>query len=282
MSDFLPICVEAARAAGKVLLDWQSRFTVREKGRNDLVTEADVAAQEVIRGIVLKAFPDHDFLSEEEAADRKVQNLPTPPRRSRFRWIVDPLDGTANYVHRMPAYAVSIALEHGADLVCGCVLDPTSGECYTAVKGCGAELNGKPIRVSNCRGLESAMVAVSFPPNVPRGSIEITRFVEVLHAAQSVRRLGSAALNLCYIGAGRLDSYWATSVSAWDVAAGVLVVREAGGIVTDITGEPLEIDRPELVAAGSRELHAQVLQTLRHAAAEHAEGISRNRRHADA
>jgi len=270
MSDFLPTCVEAARAAGKVLLDWQLRFTVREKGRNDLVTEADVAAQEVIRQIVLKTFPDHDFLSEEEAADRKVQNLPTPPRRSRFRWIVDPLDGTANYVHRLPAYAVSIALEHGSDLVCGCVLDPTSGECYTAALGQGAALNGKPIRVSGCQTLEQAMVAVSFPPNVPRGSIEITRFVEVLHAAQSVRRLGSAALNLCYIGAGRLDSYWATSVSAWDVAAGVLVVREAGGMVTDIRGTPLEIDRPELVAAGSPELHAQVLQTLRHAAAEHA------------
>src|SRR5687767_546157 len=111
MSDFLPTCVEAARAAGQVLLDWQSHFTVREKGRNDLVTEADVAAQEAIRSIVLKAFPDHDFLSEEEAADRKAQGLPTPPRRSRFRWIVDPLDGTANYVHGMPAYAVSIALE---------------------------------------------------------------------------------------------------------------------------------------------------------------------------
>ena len=270
MSDFLPVCVEAARAAGRVLLDWQSRFSVREKGRNDLVTEADVAAQEVIREIVLKAFPGHDFLGEEDAAEHKAKDLPMPARRSPFRWIVDPLDGTANYVHRMPAYAVSIALEQDGETLCGCVLDPTSNECFTAVKGDGARLNGKPIRVSTCRGLPTAMVAVSFPPNVPRGSIEITRFVEVLHAAQSVRRLGSAALNLCYLGAGRLDSYWATSVSAWDVAAGVLVVREAGGIVTDITGDPLQIDRPELVAASTPELHAEVLQTLRHAAAEHA------------
>lgn len=270
MSDFLPICVEAARAAGRVLLDWQTRFSIREKGKNDLVTEADVAAQELIRDIVLKAFPDHDFLGEEEAADWKAKGLPMPPRRSAFRWIVDPLDGTANYVHGMPAYAVSIALERDGDVLCGCVLDPTSSECYTAVNDRGAQLNGKPIRVSRCQGLATAMVAVSFPPNVPRGSIEIARFVEVLHAAQSVRRLGSAALNLCYIGAGRLDSYWATSVSAWDVAAGVLIVREAGGIVTDIAGTPLDIERPELVAASSPELHAEVMQILRQAAAEHA------------
>jgi myo-inositol-1(or 4)-monophosphatase len=270
MSDFLPSCVQAARAAGQVLLDWQSRFSVREKGRNDLVTEADLAAQETIRGILLKAFPDHDFLGEEEAADRKEKGLPTPARCSPYRWIVDPLDGTANYVHGLPAYAVSIALEHNRDLICGCVLDPSSNECYTAIAGGGAALNGKPIRVSGCRTLVGAMVAVSFPPNVPRGSIEITRFVEVLHAAQSVRRLGSAALNLCYIGAGRLDSYWATSVSSWDVAAGVLVVREAGGIVTDIRGAPLEIDRPEMVAASSPALHAEVMQILRQAAAEHA------------
>lgn len=265
MPDFHPVCVEAARAAGQVLLDWQSRFSVREKGRNDLVTEADVAAQEVIRSILLKAFPDHDFLGEEEAADRKAAGLPTPPRKSPFRWIVDPLDGTANYVHGMPAYAVSIALERGDELLCGCVFDPTSSECFTAVVGQGAALNGKPIRVSGCRNLASAMVAVSFPPNVPRGSIEITRFVEVLHAAQSVRRLGSAALNLCYIGAGRLDSYWATSVSSWDVAAGVLVVREAGGMVTDIRGTPLVIDRPEFVASTCPELHAEVLALLRRA-----------------
>ena len=272
MSEFLPVTIEAARAAGKVLLDWQSRFSVREKGTNDLVTEADIAAQESIRKIVLKAFPDHDFLGEEDAADRKAQGLPPAQRRSPYRWIVDPLDGTANYVNGLPAYAVSIALEHGDQIVCGCVFDPTSGECYTAQNGGGAALNGKAIRVSNCQTLSKAMVAVSFPPNVPRGSIEITRFVEVLHTAQSVRRLGSAALNLCYIGAGRLDSYWATSVSAWDVAAGVLIVREAGGIVTDIRGTPLAIDRPEMLAASSTGLHAEVRTMLDRAEVIHAKG----------
>jgi myo-inositol-1(or 4)-monophosphatase len=262
MSDYLPVAVEAARAAGAVLIDWQSRFSVREKGINDLVTEADVAAQETVRQIVLKAFPDHDFLGEEEAAEWKARGLPTPERRSPYRWIVDPLDGTANYVHHLPAYAVSIALEHDDQIVCGCVFDPSSNECFTAAHNAGAALNGRPIRASTCQNLASAMVAVSFPPNVPRGSIEITRFIEVLHAAQSVRRLGSAALNLCYIGVGRLDSYWATSVSAWDVAAGVLIVREAGGIVTDIRGTPLAIDRPEMLAASTPQLHAEVRTLL--------------------
>ena len=266
MTDYLSVCVEAARAGGAVLLDWQHRFKAKEKGPKDLVTEADVAAQEVIRGILLKAFPDHDFLGEEEAADRKAQGLsPIPPRRSEFRWIVDPLDGTANYVHRLQNFAVSIGLERGTDLIAGCVLDPVSGECFTAAAGAGAHLNGRPIQTSGCGRLEEAMAVVSFSPNVPRGSIEITRFIELLHAAQAVRRLGSAALNLCYVAAGRLDSYWATSVAAWDVAAGILIVREAGGTVTNIRGGPLNIECPEMLASASQPLHAETLELLQRA-----------------
>jgi myo-inositol-1(or 4)-monophosphatase len=270
MPDFLAVCVDAAREGGRVLLDWQDRFEVREKGRNDLVTQADEAAQEVIRGILLGAFPDHDFLGEEEAAERKNRGQPLiPPRRSPYRWIVDPLDGTANYVHRLPAYAVSIALEHESELVCGCVLDPLAEECFTAVRGGGAQLNHRPIRVSQCQRIAQAMVAVSFSPNVPRGSIEIARFVEALHAAQAVRRLGSAALNLCYIAAGRLDVYWATSVQAWDVAAGVLIVREAGGVVTALDGGPLDLEHPELNAAATTALHVDVQQVLRRSVTSH-------------
>jgi myo-inositol-1(or 4)-monophosphatase len=271
MADFLSVCVEAARAGGAVLLDWRDRFAAREKGPKDLVTEADVAAQETIRGILLKAFPDHDFLGEEEAADRKAKGLaPIPPRKSDFRWIVDPLDGTANYVHRLQTFAVSIGLQQGSELVAGCVFDPISDEIYTAVRGGGAKLNGRPIRASNCQRLSAAMVAVSFSPNVPRGSIEITRFIEVLHAAQATRRLGSAALNLCYLAAGRLDSYWATSLAAWDIAAGVLILREAGGIVTDIRGTPLDMEKPEMLASASDALHAETLEVLRQAERIHA------------
>lgn len=270
MTDFLSVCIDAAMTGGKVLLDWQDRFEAREKGPKDLVTEADVAAQEAIRAILLGAFPEHDFLGEEEAAERKAAGLPPiPPRRGEFRWIVDPLDGTANYVHKLQTFAVSIALERAGELVCGCVLDPIANECFTATKGEGAKLNGQPIRVSKCERVEQAMVAVSFSPNVPRGSIEITRFVEVLHAAQAVRRLGSAALNLCYIAAGRLDIYWATSVQAWDIAAGALMVREAGGIVTSIDGGPLDLERAELSASSTQPLHHEVMQLLRRAQVVH-------------
>jgi myo-inositol-1(or 4)-monophosphatase len=263
MSDFLSVCVAAARAGGECLTAWQDRFQPREKGPKDLVTEADLAAQEAIRTVLLGAFPDHDFLAEEDAAERKsLGQSPIPPRKSAYRWIVDPLDGTANYVHRLQNYAVSIALQHGDQLVCGCVLDPTSGECFTAVRGQGTELDGRPVRVSQCQTLEQAMVAVSFSPNVPRGSIEITRFVEVLHASQAVRRLGSAALNLAYVASGRLDVYWATSLQAWDVAAGVLMVQEAGGKVTGLRGEPLDIERPEMIASAGETLHAEVRQVL--------------------
>lgn len=244
-------------------MEWRDKFKAREKGPRDLVTEADTASQEAIREVILKAFPDHDFLAEEEAAERKACGLAAiAPRKSEYRWIVDPLDGTANYVHRMQNFAVSIALQRGDDLVLGVVHDPTAEETFAAAMGKGATLNGRAIRVSNCQHLPQAMVAVSFSPNVPRGSIEITRFVEVLHAAQAVRRLGSAALNLCYVAEGRLDSYWATSVCAWDVAAGAVIVKEAGGLITAIGGGPLDIERPEMLASASHSLHNEVLEML--------------------
>ena len=250
-------------------MDWQDRFEAREKAPKDLVTEADLAAQEAIRGVLLKAFPDHDFLGEEEAAERKAMGKPIPPRRSKYRWVVDPLDGTANYVHGMPNFAVAIALQEGDDLRLGCVLDPSNDECFVAEAGKGATRNGQPIKVSGVKSMPRAMVAVSFSANVPRGSIEITRFVEVLHASQAVRRMGSAALNLCYVASGRLDAYLATSVSAWDVAAGALIVREAGGVVTGLDGSPLDLELPELVAASTPELHREALTVLAEATRKH-------------
>jgi myo-inositol-1(or 4)-monophosphatase len=263
MPEFLEVATDAAHRAGQVLLDWRSRFSAREKGPRDLVTEADLAAQEVIRGILYKAFPDHDFLGEEEAAERVKRGLaPAPPRRSELRWIVDPLDGTANYVHGMQNYAVSIALEGAGGLLVGCVYDPIGGECFTAEAGKGAWLNGQSIRCSQCESVGSAMIAVSFAANVARGSIEIARFVELLLASQSIRRLGSAALNLCYVAAGRLDGYVATSVNAWDIAAGALLLREAGGQITCIDGTPLVIDEPELLASASPALHREILALL--------------------
>ncbi len=257
MREFLSVCEQAARAGGQLLLDWQHRFTPREKGLRDLVTEADVASQQAIRDILLGRFPDHDFLGEEDAS------FPTTTKtsgNSEYRWIVDPLDGTANYVHHLPAFAVTIALQKAGETVLGVVFDPVSGEFFHAVQGAGAFLDGKSVQTSGCTSPEQAMVAVSFAANVPRGSLEIARFVEALHSCQSVRRLGSAALNLAYLAAGRLDAYWATSVKIWDVAAGLLMVQEAGGTVSRLDGGPLDLANPEFLASASQPLHGEMLE----------------------
>lgn len=248
-----------------MLMSWRDRFSTREKGPRDLVTEADVAAQQAIESVLLGAFPDHDFLGEESDPAR----LPKKSNhRSPYRWIVDPLDGTANYVHKLQSFAVSIALEHQGKVILGVVYDPVSGEFFHAQAGGGAYLNDQPLATSGCSSTDLAMVAVSFPPLVQRDSIEIRRFVEALVECQSVRRLGSAALNLAYLAAGRLDAYWATSVKNWDVAAGILLVREAGGVVTHISGSELDLEVPQFLASASVPLHEQMLRLLATAEAQ--------------
>lgn len=260
MHDFLAVCEQAARAGGVVLQDWVDRITIREKGPKDLVTEADFASQHAIRQIVLSAFPDHQFLGEE--CDSPGDNAINKLDDGAFRWIVDPLDGTLNYIRGMPSYSVSVALERSGELLAGVVFDPMLGECFKAAPGRGAFLNERPICVTRCASLAEAMVAVSFSANVPRGSIEVSRFIEALHAGQSVRRTGSAALNLCYVGAGRLDAYFASSIQSWDVAAGVLIAREAGAVITSITGRVFDLRRPDLAVAATAELHAELIQAL--------------------
>jgi myo-inositol-1(or 4)-monophosphatase len=254
MPDHLTTCEQAARAGGAVLLDWIDRFAVREKGPADLVTEADLASQQVIREHVLAAFPDHGFLGEEGAPQTNA---------APFRWVVDPLDGTTNYAHRLPQFCVSVALEHEGRPLVGAVYDPLSKECFTASTGKGAFLNGRPIAVSMVSQLSAALAAVSFPARVPRGSPLIEDFIEVLHQAQAIRRMGSSALNLAYLAAGRLDAYWATDTKIWDVAAGWLLVQEAGGVVTGLSGQPCNLARPSFVAAATPQLHRQMLATLK-------------------
>jgi len=248
----------AARAAGKLLLEMQAGITVREKGPKDLVTEADLAAQEVIRDILLGEFPSHEFVGEED-------NLPPMPAHSsgsRCRWIVDPLDGTTNYVHRLQTFAVSIAVECGGVMQAGVVFDPVMDECYTAVAGEGAFLNGERIGTSSCNSLEKCLAAASFSTELNPQSPEIARFVRMLIECRAVRRLGSAALNLCYVAAGRLDAYWATSVKPWDVAAGVLMVQEAGGMVSHIHGDEYLVTDPRFAAASTVELHQAMMPVL--------------------
>lgn len=252
-SDCIEVAIDAARQAGQILLDWQGRISAREKAPRDLVTEADIAAQQAIEEVLLSHYPDHAFLGE-EARDDGPDGWSADSSQDwivgqQNCWIVDPLDGTTNYVHQLPPFAVSLALWQNGEPRLGVVLDPVSNELYSAIAGEGAMLNGEPIRVSEAVRLEESLLAASFPANVQRGSDEVTRFVEALHHGRAVRRLGSAALNLSYLAAGRLDGYWATSVKPWDVAAGVLFVREAGGVMTGIDGGPFCIDHPFFLAA---------------------------------
>lgn len=251
MVEFIAVAERAARAGGQVLLDWVGRFQVREKGPSDLVTEADLASQQAIRGVLLAAFPKHDVLGEEDTQ--------IVARSSDYRWVIDPLDGTTNYVHKVPHYCVSVALEHAGQVLAGCIFDPVSRECYTAAAGTGAYLNGKPLKSSMTTQMSQALIAVGFPAKVQPDSREITDLNKILVACQAVRRTGSAALNLAYIASGRFDAFWARETKAWDVAAGILLIQEAGGIITNFVGGPCSLEKPRYIATGSAELHRELL-----------------------
>lgn len=256
---FRAACERAAQAAGETLLAWRTSVRAREKGPKDLVTEADLASQRLIRRMLLEAHPDHGFLGEEQDADGP------PDQPCEYRWIVDPLDGTTNYVHGLPHYAVSIALAHQGQILVGTVYDPTARESFTAVRGQGAYLNGQRLRASGVTNLQQALVAVSFAASVDRNAAEVHQFLEVLPVCRAIRRLGCSSLNLAYLAAGRFDAYWAMSTKPWDIAAGVLLVQEAGGVVTGIGGKPLDVYQGHFAAAATPELHAELLALLRRA-----------------
>lgn len=260
-AEYLEVARRAARSGGQQLLNWRGRFAVREKGPADLVTEADLAAQKAVRETLLAAFPEHGFLGEEEGA--------STVGRDGYRWIVDPLDGTTNYVHGLPQFCTSIGLERAGKLLCGVVYDPSADECYAAAAGQGADLNGTPLRVSRVEKLSQAMVAASFPPRVDRQNPVIAEFLNVVEQAQAVRRMGSSALNLCYVAAGRLDAYWAKDTKTWDVAAGWLLVREAGGVVTHYDGGEPDLANPRFMAAATESLHRELRSTLHAAVRDH-------------
>ncbi len=257
---YLETCETAVREAGKVVLDWVDRFEPRQKrAPNDLVTQADLASQETVSRILCKAFPDHVIVGEENQAGHETAS------GDRFRWIIDPVDGTTNFVHRVPHYAVSLALEHQGDVLVGAVFDPNADECFMAARGRGATLNGQPMAVSRIATLPDALAAVGFPYDVHHQSPDLRVFLEAAIKCQAVRRTGSAALNLAYLAAGRFDLYWSFSTHVWDMAAGILLVSEAGGTVTGPDGGPLELDTGQFLAAATPELHAELLDMVRFA-----------------
>ncbi len=252
--DFLSVAEEAARLGGAVLEDWGTRFTVSEKSRANLVTEADFASQETIHKHILKHFPDHGFLGEE--------GLDQPSETSDYRWIIDPLDGTSNYVHRFPYYGVSIALEAAGELIVGVVYDPTRDEMFSAVRGQGAKRNGEPIAPTDVDDLQGAMAVASLPVATGVNNPAVARFLTVLPVVQSLQRTGSAALNLAYVACGRIDFYWSSSLKPWDMAAGALLVEEAGGKVTRLNNSPFHVDGPEILASNGTGIHQQFCQLV--------------------
>ena len=255
LDEAMRVAIQAAESAGHILRYMLETAEVREKAPKDLVTDADIAAQNAIESLIQNAFPTHHFLGEETAAELNQSDL---VRTDEWRWVVDPLDGTVNYVHRMPNFAVSIALMRGNETMLGVVFDPMACEMYSAVKGKGATVNGKLIQVSSCTRLDQALVAASFPPQVQRDWVEVDQFIEILVRSQSVRRLGSAALNLCYVGRGRLDAYWANYLKPWDIAAGALIAMESGAEICRQNGQAFDPWLGELLACSSLPLQKEI------------------------
>lgn len=248
-SNYLRVCEQAVRVGGRVIQGWAGRFDVQHKGPADLVTQADLASQKIVRQIVLGEFHDHSFLGEESDPNEIVAE------RAEYRWIVDPLDGTTNYVHGVPHYCVSLALERNGRLLVGAVYDPVLDECFTAVDGHGAQLNRKPIHTSGVSTLSEALAAVGFATDVQPDAPDLQVFLKMLYRCQAIRRTGSSALNLCYLAAGRFDIYWSYTTKIWDVAAGVLIVREAGGSVTSPDGGEFSLEDARFLAAANPKLH---------------------------
>ncbi|MCO6047194.1 inositol monophosphatase [Aeoliella sp. ICT_H6.2] len=255
-AELLEVAVEAAKAGGAKLLEWRGKFKTREKSPADLVTDADLASQKAIAEVVAHHYPDHAFLGEENPGD--IRPLLSQPHC----WVVDPLDGTTNYVHDFPAFAVSVAVTTGGELAAGVIYDPLHERVYAAARGGGAWLGDEPIRVRTTEQLSDALVAMSLPPQAKTDSPDVLDFVSMVGRCRAIRRLGSAALNLAYVAQGVLDAHWARYIHPWDVAAGVLLVREAGGIVTASDGGEFDLASAHLVAAapGVQDDLVQVLQ----------------------
>lgn len=255
-SILLETCELAARAGARELVAWRGRFTAKEKGVTDFVTDADIASQAAVRSVIETWFPQHGFIGEEQP----TQNF--PPTDDRVYWIVDPLDGTTNYLHGFPVYAVSVAAVCGEELLAGVIFDPNTGNCFRAGHGLGAWCNGTRLSTSSVTRTGDALVAVSLPARVERNSRDLQDFVAATQVCQGVRRSGSAALNLAQLASGTLDAFWASHIHPWDVAAGVLMIREAGGIVSARDGGKFALWSPNFLAAAGAELHQRMLHDL--------------------
>jgi myo-inositol-1(or 4)-monophosphatase len=253
----LSACIACARAGARVILDYWGRrgsLPIHEKGRNDYVTIVDRRAEDAIVSIIRGRFPDHAIIAEES---------PPSGGRSGFRWYIDPLDGTTNFIHGYPLFCVSVALADPQGMRAAAVYDPLHDEMFTTTRGGGAFLNGRAIRVSTAETLAQALLVTGFPfRSLDRIDEYLAAFRSFMLSASGIRRDGSAALDLAYVACGRYDGFWEMSLSPWDVAAGSLLVREAGGVVTDFQGGADYLTKGDIIAANLN-VHPTMLRAIR-------------------
>ena len=253
----LATAVEIVLEAGRIqLARRESGFTIDKKGDIDLVTEVDLECERLCRRIIAERFPSHDILAEE------LSTGPNEHSRASYRWVFDPLDGTTNYAHGLPIFCSSLALEIDGRAEVAAIFDPTRQELFTAERGEGAFLNGKPLTVSKAPTLMEALLVTGFPYDVhTKAAGLVAMFGAFLSRARAVRRLGSAALDLCYVAAGRFDGFWEQQLRPWDVAAGALIVVEAGGRVTGMDGSRFDPVAAHLVASNGH-IHDEMLEVI--------------------
>lgn len=255
MQPTLTIAIRAARAAGRILLRYLDRvdqLPIQSKSQNDFVSEVDRAAEDAIIHELRSKYPDHAILAEESGSQG----------RSDLQWVIDPLDGTTNYLHGFPQFSISIALRHRGRLECGLVYDPLREEMFTAERGGGAQLNDRRIRVANRSGLEGALIGTGFPYRDQRQlDTYLAMFRTLITNTAGLRRPGSAALDLAYAACGRTDGFWELGLKEWDMAAGALLITEGGGTVTDLAGSDRYFQTGNIVG-GNLKLHRALLMAL--------------------
>src|SRR5712691_2965251 len=253
MPSYLETAVEIAREAGALLTTWfERRVTVETKGEYDLVTEADRSSERLVVERLRTHFPSHGIVAEEGGGHESS---------SEYRWYVDPLDGTTNFAHGFPCFNVTLALEQAGELIAGVIYDPTRNEMFAAERGSGAYLNNRRIRVSKVQRLEDTLVATGFPSRKRHQNVNVHFYYQLAMVTHGVRRAGSAALDLAYVASGRLDGFWEFGLNPWDMAAGILLIEEAGGKCSDMQGGPVDIRGPHLLATNAV-IHQQIVEVF--------------------
>jgi myo-inositol-1(or 4)-monophosphatase len=249
---YLETAVDIAREAGAMLANYFERRVAFElKGEFDLVTEADRASEKLVVERLRSHFPQHSIVAEEGGGHEGG---------SEYRWYVDPLDGTTNFAHSFPMFNVTLGLECAGEMIAGVIYDPIRQEMFSAERGGGAYLNNRRIHVSACKRLEDSLASTGFPSRKRHQNVNIHFYHQMAMASHGVRRTGSAAIDLAYVACGRLDAFWEFGLKPWDMAAGTLLVREAGGAISDMTGAPHNVNSTEHLLADNGTIHGPVLE----------------------